>query len=303
MTKEEIKDQIKNEKEKYFRIEEQKNEEILDLFIDTFLFDSTYGSDQGLQFTPEFQSLNVKLKSGDDGCMFMAESTDSMDREYESEIFRVYLRKTNPYTHQSEFDQIGLSYYTSSANSYTEFETDRIILLGKVAEIVKKHQRYEQGGLLQKYNHIISEYDTLENANGSVNINTSPGLYGRQLIDISDKVWELEEELEKIEQFEVDKRAEDRLKQAFSSKGIQIKKQDNGRRKSIKVKVGQAVCDVERIKILRYVNPETAKSVDVHFTVIPQIYNVEDETYTEGKRHTQTKYKIRLDRIYPYIID
>ena len=71
----------------------------------------------------------------------------------------MYLRRRN--YDQANFDQVNISYY--STQSHSKFELNRLITIGKLAEVVKEYSKNilnDHREIVSKYSRVISRLDS-----------------------------------------------------------------------------------------------------------------------------------------------
>jgi len=184
--------------------------------------------------------------------------------EYVKEIVRLDLRKED--WKAKSFDSVKISYYSTSENS--EFELNRLITIGKLAEFVKNDSK----SILSNHKNISSKYNKVESK-------------------IQSKIWGIEKEISVVTNALQDE-ANNKLKaKAFSSAGISFAKP-----RRFDLKNGCQAWNVVNLRILRWVN-ENQKSVDIQTISEAQVWDNEQEKYVMSEPIIQNHEKIRYQNI------
>ena len=184
--------------------------------------------------------------------------------EYVKEIVRLDLRKED--WKAKSFDSVKISYYSTSENS--EFELNRLITIGKLAEFVKNDSK----SILSNHKNISSKYNKVESK-------------------IQIKIWGIEKEISDINN-ELTQEANDKHRaKAFSSAGISFAKP-----RRFDLKNGCQAWNVVNLRILGWVN-ENKKSVDIQTTSEAQVWDYEQEKYVMSEPIIQNHNKIRYQNL------
>lgn len=174
-----------------------------------------------------------------------------------------------------------LNYYTTSINS--EFELNRLKLLGSVAELILENEKW----ILEDYKETVK-----------------PFMETRQ--KIVEKIWDLKEEKNKLVKLQRENEREEKLEKAFSMEGLDLRKSDENKSShypKIELRGDWVARNVSNIRILDYVNPETKKSVNLEITESPMQYDCEKGEYIECESKTYIVKKVRLSNIIGFIIN
>ena len=182
----------------------------------------------------------------------------------DKEICRLELRKDD--WESKKFDNIKVGYYSTSESS--TFELNRLIIIGKVAELVKD----DKEGILYSHKQVSSKYNKVESK-------------------IQIKIWGIEKEISDINN-ELTQEANDKHRaKAFSNAGISFAKP-----RRFDLKNGCQAWNVVNLRILGWVN-ENKKSVDIQTTSEAQVWDYEQEKYVMSEPIIQNHNKIRYQNI------
>ena len=183
---------------------------------------------------------------------------------FSKEIAKLYLRKSD--WNKVGYDEVHINYYSTSTNS--KFELNRLITLGKIAEVVKE----DSGAILDNHHLIVSKYNKVESK-------------------LQSKMWSIEKEISVVTN-ELTQEANDKYRaKAFSSAGISFAKP-----KRFDLKNGCQAWNVVNLRILGWVN-ENKKSVDIQTTSEVQVWDNEQEKYVMSEPIIQNHNKIRYSNI------
>ena len=184
--------------------------------------------------------------------------------EFDKEICRLELRKDD--WKSNKFDNIKVGYYSTSESS--TFELNRLIIIGKVAELVKD----DKEGILYSHKQVSSKYNKVESK-------------------LQSKMWSIEKEISVVTN-ELTQEANDKHRaKAFSSAGISFAKP-----RRFDLKNGCQAWNVVNLRILGWVN-ENRKSVDIQTTSEVQVWDNEQEKYVMSEPIIQNHNKIRYQNI------
>ena len=184
--------------------------------------------------------------------------------EYDKEICKLDLRKND--WKSNKFDDLRISYYSTSESS--EFELNRLIIIGKVAELVKD----DKEGILYSHSQVSKKYNKVQSK-------------------IQKLIWNKESEINTINN-EITQEANDKHRaKAFSSAGISFSKP-----KRFDLKNGIQAWNVVNLRILGWVN-ENKKSVDIQTTSEHQVWDYEQEKYVKSEPIIQNHNKIRYSNV------
>ena len=182
----------------------------------------------------------------------------------EKEIARLSLRKSN--WDRRNFDEVHIGYYSTSTHS--KFELNRLITIGKIAEVVKENSK----AILDNHHLIVSKYNKVESK-------------------LQSKIWGLDKEIADVHN-ELAEEANDKHRaKAFSSAGISFSKP-----KRFDLKNGIQAWNVVNLRILGWVN-ENKKSVDIQTTSEHQVWDYEQEKYVKSEPIIQNHNKIRYSNV------
>ena len=184
--------------------------------------------------------------------------------DYKKEICRLDLRKED--WKAKSFDDIKISYYSTSESS--EFELNRLITIGKIAELVKNYSKE----ILYSHKHVSNKYNKVQNK-------------------IQKLIWAKESELNIINNQLAQEANDKHRAKAFSNKGISFAKP-----KRIDLKNGYSAWNVVNLRILGWVN-ENKKSVDIQTTREAQVWDNEQEKYVTCDPIVENHNKIRYQNI------
>ena len=176
----------------------------------------------------------------------------------------MYLRRRN--YDQENFDQVNISYY--STNSHSKFELNRLITLGKLAEVVKEYSKNilnDHREIISKYSKVISKLDS-------------------KIFYAKGKVTDAHNEI-------IRKEKEKNSKRAFTLKGIVLKESQ-----TFELKNGYQAYNVKRLRILGWVN-ENKKSVNIELSHEVKKWDEEKLEYVVDGYHKETHDKIRYSNI------
>lgn len=195
------------------------------------------------------------------------------DYSYNKEILTLYFKKEN--WEDEEVNQIDTSFYSTNDNS--EFELRRMILLGKVGQILIDFK----DDILAAYNQILSE-----TGDGISEVITKKYDLKRQITDIDSKVREIEKQnlLSKVE-----------------GEGITITLPEGKGYHNLPildVKFDLSLYYVKGLRILS--KTASGKSADVEVTQMYSVYNTESGT-DELVEEKQIVEKVRMNKIKEFL--
>ena len=210
-----------------------------------------------------FHDLPFEKIGGYDCSTFYFAEQDE-DSKFNREICTLYLRRRN-YT-QPNFDQVNISYY--STNSHSKFELNRLITIGKLAEVVKEYSK----NILNDHRKIISKYN-------------------RKISDLSSAVFHAERKVSDAHNEIIRKEKVKNSKRAFTLKGVVFNEAQ-----TFELKNGYQAYGVKRLRILGWVN-ENKKSVNIEISCEVKKWDEEKCEYVVDSYHKQTHDKIRYSNI------
>jgi len=210
-----------------------------------------------------FHDLPFEKIGGYDCSTFYFAEQDE-DSKFNREICTLYLRRRN--YDQENFDQVNISYY--STNSHNKFELNRLITIGKLAEVVKEYSKNilnDHREIISKYSKVISKLDS-------------------KIFYAKGKVTDAHNEIIRKEKVKNSKRA-------FTLKGVVFNKAQ-----TFELKNGYQAYSVKRLRILDWVN-ENKKSVNIEISCEVKRWDEEKLEYVVDSYHKQTHDKIRYSNI------
>ena len=210
-----------------------------------------------------FHDLPFEKIGGYDCSTFYFAEQDE-DGKFNREICTLYLRRRN--YDQPNFDQVNISYY--STQSYTKFELNRLITIGKLAEVVKEYSK----NILNDHRKIISKYN-------------------RKISDLSSAVFHAERKVTDAHKEIIRKEKVKNSKRAFTLKGVVFNESQ-----TFELKNGFQAYGVKRLRILGWVN-ENKKSVNIEISCEVKKWDEEKLEYVVDGYHKQTHDKIRYSNI------
>ena len=210
-----------------------------------------------------FHDLPFEKIGGYDCSTFYFAEQDE-DGKFNREICTLYLRRRN--YNQENFDQVNISYY--STNSHSKFELNRLITIGKLAEVVKEYSKNilnDHREIISKYSKVISKLDS-------------------KIFYAKGKATDAHNEIIRKEKVKNSKRA-------FTLKGVVFNKAQ-----TFELKNGYQAYGVKRLRILDWVN-ENKKSVNIEISCEVKKWDEEKSEYVVDSYHKQTHDKIRYSNI------
>ena len=220
-------------------------------------------SELNTYFKNFFHDLPFEKIDGYDCSTFYFAEQDE-DSKFNREICTLYLRRRN--YNQENFDQVNISYY--STNSHSKFELNRLITIGKLAEVVKEYSKNilnDHREIISKYSKVISKLDS-------------------KIFYAKGKVTDAHNEIIRKEKVKNSKRA-------FTLKGVVFNEAQ-----TFELKNGYQAYGVKRLRILGWVN-ENKKSVNVEISCEVKRWDEEKLEYVVDGYHKQTHDKIRYSNI------
>ena len=192
---------------------------------------------------------------------------------YNKEILTLYFR-TSDYTTQHA-SQIQTSFYSTSDNS--EFELRRMILLGKVGQII-----LDLGDdILTAYNQVID--DTKD-----------------AIKEYDKKVWGVEKEIREVNN-QIREIEKQNLLDKVNNEGIEFdvkEGKDYSSLPNIDLRHNHTVYYVKGLKIVG--KTTSGKSADIRLTTVNNIWNPETQSYELGQR-VEVYDKVRMDKIEQFL--
>ena len=183
---------------------------------------------------------------------------------YNKEIARLSLRKSN--WNKENFDEVHISYYSTSTHS--KFELNRLITIGKIAEIVKE------------FSQVI--LDTQQEVNRK---------YSKTLTKINSQIWGKDKEISDIHGEIRNEKKEKLKRKAFSKDGIDFEEPI-----TFDLKNNYRAYHVLNLKVLNWVNNNKI-SCNIEIKVKNQKWDYDKNEYVELAPIVQKHDKIRYDNI------
>ena len=210
-----------------------------------------------------FHDLPFEKIGGHDCDVFYFAEQDE-DSKFNREICTLYLRRRN--YDQANFDQVNISYY--STQSHTKFELNRLITIGKLAEVVKEYSKI----ILNDHRKIVSKYS-------------------KQIMKLNSEIFQTERKVTDAHNEIIRKEKLENSKRAFTLKGVVFNEPQ-----TVELKNGDYAYSVKRLRILDWVN-ENRKSVNIEISCEVKRWDEEKLEYVVDRYHKQTHNKIRYSNI------
>ena len=188
---------------------------------------------------------------------------------YNKEILSLYFRSSDWETQHAS--QIQTSFYSTSDNS--EFELKRMVLLGKVGQIILDFG----GGILAAYNQVIDDTkDAIE--------------------EVSKKIWDVEKQVREVEK-QIREIEKQNLLDKVSNEGVEFEVKEGKDHRSlpnIELRHNHVLHYVKGLKIVG--KTASGKSADIELKTINNIWDPETQSYELGER-VDVYNKVRMDNI------
>ena len=190
------------------------------------------------------------------------------DDNYLTELCNITIRKSH-YQLKTP-DQLGLSYYSTS--SISDFEINRLITIGKIAQIVKDH-----GDAILK---------TIEEIGQP---------YRNTINPLRKEMWSAESEISLLE-----KEINDILKHKATFKlfkeGYEIPMDGTSGLEKLNVRNDYVVSQIKKVKFRDWTN-DNRKSLTVELTCKVMDYDIEKRTYVDGEDRVEVHSKVRVSNV------
>jgi hypothetical protein len=190
------------------------------------------------------------------------------DDSYLREICNITIRKSH-YQLKS-CDQLGLSYYSTS--DISDFEINRLITIGKVAQIVKDHG----DGILKTIKEVSQPYKNTINPLRKV-------------------MWSAESEISSLEN-EIKAILKSKAICKLFDEGYEIPMDGRSGLERIYVKHDYIVSQIKKIKFLGWTN-DNRKSLTVELTCKVMDYDTEKRTYVDGEDRVEIHSKVKTSNV------
>jgi len=190
------------------------------------------------------------------------------DDNYLTELCNISIRKSHYQLRRS--DQLGLSYYSTSTIS--DFEINRVITMGKIAQIVKDH-----GDAI---------LETIEEIGQPYRNTISP---------LRKEMWSAESEISSLK-----KEINDILKHKATFKlfkeGYEIPMDGKSGLENVYVRSGYRVSQIKKVRFRDWTN-DNRKSLTVELTRKTSVYNTEKQEYVDGEDKVEVHSKVRISNV------
>jgi hypothetical protein len=188
---------------------------------------------------------------------------------YLKDLVELYFRSED--WRENTANEIQTSFYSTTDNS--EFELRRMILIGKVGQIVLDFK----DDILARYNQIIS--DTKEESSKAWKV----------FCDIEMEIREVNEQIKLIEKENLFSKVENEGIEFELPEGKSINELPN-----MDVKFNRTIFNVKGLQIIK--KTASGKSADLHLKVMSNIWNSDTKSYNE-KEDIRVVEKVRMDNI------
>ena len=190
------------------------------------------------------------------------------DDSYLREICNITIRKSH-YQLKS-CDQLGISYYSTS--DISDFEINRLITIGKVAQIVKDHG----DGILETIKEVSQPYKNTINPLRKV-------------------MWSAESEISSLEN-EIKAILKSKAIYKLFKEGYEIPMDGRSGLERIYVRHDYIVSQIKKIKFLGWTN-DNRKSLTVELTCKVMDYDTEKRTYVDGEDRVEIHSKVKTSNV------
>jgi len=211
-----------------------------------------------------FKDLPFEGASGYSDCSYIYFKEKRPDDKYLTEICSITIRKSD-YQLKSP-DQIGLSYY--STTEVSDFEINRLITLGKIAQVVKDHG----DAILETIKEVAQPYKNTINP-------------------LRKAIWKAESNIDSLKN-EINDVIHYKATRKLFKEGAEF---EDGR-ECIYVRNDYRVCSIKKVKFLDWTN-DNRKSLTVELTCKTQTYDVDKQTYVAGEDRVEIHSKVRTFNI------
>ena len=190
------------------------------------------------------------------------------DDKYLTEICNITIRKSH-YQLKSP-DQLGLSYYSTSTIS--DFEINRLITIGKVAQIVKDHG----DDILKTITKIGQPYTNTINP-------------------LRKEMWSAESEISSLKQ-EINDILKYKATFKLFKEGYEIPMDGKSGLENVYVRSDYRVHSIKKIRFRDWTN-DNRKSLTVELTRKTSIYDTEKQEYVDGEDKVEVHSKVRASNV------
>ena len=189
---------------------------------------------------------------------------------YNKEVLNLYFRSED--WRGETATQIETSFYSTTDNS--EFELRRMILLGKVGQIVLDQSQ----DILQQFNTIKSDTQA-------------------EISKASTMEWDVEREMTNIKK-SIQSLEQENLLSQLETKGIEFEEADPYRLPSLDITATRCIRRVKSIRVTD--RTASGKSADIHVKTIDQIYDMDTQSYVDREAEHVFR-KVRMSNIDSFI--
>ena len=190
------------------------------------------------------------------------------DDNYLTELCNITIRKSHYQLRRP--DQLGLSYYSTSTIS--DFEINRLITIGKIAQIVKDHG----DAILETIEEIGQPYRNTINP-------------------LRKEMWSAESEISSLE-----KEINDILKYKATFKlfkeGYEIPMDGTSGLERLNVRNDYVISQIKKVKFRDWTN-DNRKSLTIELTIKTSRYDLEKQEYVDGEDKVEVHSKVRISNV------
>lgn len=190
------------------------------------------------------------------------------EKDYTTEICSIVIKKSD-YKLQSP-DQLGLSYYSTSEVS--DFEIDRLIILGKIAQIIKNHG----DDILETINKIAQPYE-----------NT--------IKPLRRTIWKAQSEVDSL-RGEINDVLKYKATRKLFVEGYEIPMDGKSGLETIYVRNDYRVNQIKSVKFLSWTN-DNRISLTIRITRKTTVYDVDKQMYVDGESEVEIHRKVRINNV------
>jgi hypothetical protein len=192
---------------------------------------------------------------------------------YNKELLSLYFKNNNWKDHKAA--KIQTSFYSTSENS--EYELRRMILIGKVGQIILDF--YDD--ILGAYNKVLSQFeDALTHQ-------------FREIYGLEKEIREVNEQIRLIEKENLLKKVESDGIEFQLPEGTSMNELPN-----IQVRFDWVIRNIKGIKIIK--KTASGKSADIELKMMSTVWNPDTQSYNE-KEEIKVVEKVRMDKVEPFI--
>jgi len=195
--------------------------------------------------------------------------------KYNKELLNLYFNSKD--WRDEEADRIETSFYSTSENS--EYELRRMILIGKVGQIV-----------LDFYDDILAKYNQIK-------LDTKVELSKARKVD-----WDIEKEIREVNN-QIDKIKKENLFSKLENEGIEFELPEGKsvhELPNIDVRFDWTVYNVKGIKIIK--KTASGKSADIELKTMSNVWNSDTQSYNE-KENIKVVDKVRMNTIESFLLN